>query len=204
MRFAGSGEDAVPQRSDLNEKNAYLFFGGGGTFKGIRRGPPVASPSGPAAANPARDSTAARPPENTWVRIVNRNSNLGIAVREGKKSPEADVLQWTAGGLESHWRLVAADGFWTIENQNSRLVMGVAGGSRRPGASIHQEVKSADSRSQQWTVEPAGDRFWKIVNRNSGHALAIAGARKARGNVACQSPVGRNPEQQWEFVPAER
>ena len=146
----------------------------------------------------SKAASVSHPPVNTWVRIVNRNSGMGIAVREDKRSVGTDVIQWGAG---TEWMLRSRGDYWIVQNRISQLYLSIMNSSRKQGAALCQDVPEVSAC--EWMIEPAKSPFWTIRNRNSGQVMAVPGGQRNRGAVVCQMPFCGGDEQQWRFLSAE-
>jgi hypothetical protein len=91
------------------------------------------------------------------------------------------------------------DGTYKLVNENSGLVLSVAGASTADGALIEQAADS-DATSRQWVVTAIGGGFFKLVNRNSGLALHAPGV--TAGSTLDQHADDGSTAEQWQVVPS--
>ncbi|WP_168735582.1 RICIN domain-containing protein [Cohnella fermenti] len=134
-------------------------------------------------------------------RIQNKLSGLNLDVTAGSTANGAVAEQWTENGdRPQRWKLVPVEGgivsgaTYKLTNQQSGLVMDVAGGSLANGANVQQEADNG-SASQRWIIEDMGDGSYKLTNAQSGKCLDVdAGSGVPGANVQQWEDNGLPPE----------
>jgi hypothetical protein len=142
-------------------------------------------------------------PQQSAVRIVNKNSGLELGIDGASADFGAAVTQQTADtSLNHQWQLEPAeDGYYKIFNRNSGLVLGIQNMSTTDGAAALQwgDNLTAD---HLWKVVDAGGGYSKLVNKNSGRVLGISGMSMASGAVALQWSDNGTADHLWTLVAA--
>jgi hypothetical protein len=98
------------------------------------------------------------PIDGGCVRIANKNSGLYLGMREDRKDPGGDAIQWNWAGGGQRWMVEPqADGFVAFINKNSGLCLTVHGNERDRGAGLTQE---------EWRGND--NQLWKIRSTATG------------------------------------
>ncbi len=124
-------------------------------------------------------------PGVVWVKIINQNSELCLAVSAGSRNRGERVTQWddvtTPEVPDQYWRFEpAGDGYVKIVNKNSGLCLGVFSDSRDRGAPIVQW--DPDNKPDKlWKIEPVKNGYVKVVNKNSGFCLNVSRQSREKG-----------------------
>jgi len=84
---------------------------------------------------------------------------------------------------------------YVIQNVNSNLVLGVAGGDRRNGANVQQSVWS-NGPAQRWRWRGPNNNL-ELVNVNSGKCLDVQGGGNANNTNIVQFDCTSLPNQRW-------
>ena len=147
----------------------------------------------PASAEPATPRAASA--EAGWIRIVNDNSGLCLAIGGGNAYAGATAIQWTCnGGAEQSWYVNGSA--WSPIRFNSELCLAIGGRSTANGAKAILWPCNGGPE-QLWYV--GGPAISPVGNYNSGKCLAIGGRSTTRGAAAIQWQCNGGPEQDWWF-----
>ena len=136
-------------------------------------------------------------------------------MKDGSKADGGVVLQWDChGGLDQHWRKVQrTDGYFSLENRNSRKCLNLTYGKKDNGAPIDQFICGATNPTQLFKhldATSAGlfpvDAVETLVDRNikpvhSGKCLDVVSARAENGANVQQWDCHGGTNQKWELVP---
>ncbi|OKP97673.1 RICIN domain-containing protein [Paenibacillus sp. P46E] len=132
---------------------------------------------------------------NTWsttTTYVNIPENSTILLQKidakGDSSLNLDTITFEVG--------FNPNGFYTLTNSNSNLVLGVDNASTANRASVVQ-WNSNSSNDQQWKLLDAGNGYYKIINRNSGLSIAIDYGSTDWAAHVIQWPFGGSLDQMW-------
>ena len=139
--------------------------------------------------------------QNTFYKIVNRNSSKAIDVNGGATQNGASIIQWDyAGGHNQQWQFTKLDsGYFTVINRNSGKLLDVDNAAVNAGAGIIQWEDSGAS-NQQWQITDIGFGYYQIINRKSQKALDVNGANTSNGGDIIQWHWNSGSNQQWQIV----
>ncbi len=151
----------------------------------------------------------AAPGAGSVLRLQNVNSGLVMGVSGMSTADSADIVQAADNGTADHdWQVVAAgnspnwpatQAAFKILNQNSGLVLGVAGMSMAESADVVQYADDGTADHLWWLVD-AGDGQIKIQNANSGLVLGVAGMSTADSADIVQFADTGTPDHLWQFL----
>lgn len=148
------------------------------------------------------------PVTSTSVRTVFTNRNpvsngiyTGLIVFEVFNTDSASngpVIQEPDNGQPDHlWTFTATtNGYFTITNVDSRLVLGSANGSTAPGAPVNQ-TQPTGALDQQWRLVYDTNGYYVIENAKSGLLLSIADGSLSAGTRAIQDGRTNADPQRW-------
>jgi alcohol dehydrogenase class IV len=146
-----------------------------------------------ASAEPATPRAAST--EAGWIRIVNYNSNMCLAIGGGNAYAGATAIQWPCNGqAEQLWYVNGSA--WSPIRYDSEFCLAIGGGSTVSGAKAILWPCNGGPE-QLWYV--GGASISPVLNYNSGKCLAIGGGSRTRGAAAIQWTCNGGPEQDWWF-----
>ena len=93
----------------------------------------------------------------------------------------------------------AGGGYYKIQNRNSGLILGVAGGSSADGAVIEQWTDGGWT-SQHWQLVDAGGGFYKLRNRATAKVVDVSGGSLSNGANVIQWGDNGGSNQHWQIV----
>lgn len=98
--------------------------------------------------------------------------------------------------FDSFYSAGPASGNYTLQNNNSGFVLGIAGASTSQGAQAVQYFSNG-STDQLWTLSQQSDGTYRIIDVNSGLSLGVAGGSTLSGANVVQWPSVVTPNQSW-------
>jgi hypothetical protein len=151
----------------------------------------------------------AAPGAGSVLRLQNLNSNLVLGVSGMSTADSADIVQYADDGTADHdWQVVAANSSpnwpatqaaFKILNQNSGMVLGVAGMSMTQSADVVQ-FPDTGTADHLWWLVPAEAGYVKIQNVNSGMVLGVSGMSTADSADVVQFVDNGTPDHLWQFL----
>jgi hypothetical protein len=143
------------------------------------------------------------------LRLQNVNSGLVLGVSDMSTADSADVVQYADNGTADHeWQVVAADSSpdwpatqaaFRILNQNSGLVLGVAGQSMANSADVVQFADNGTADHLWWLVDDGAGHV-KIQNANSGMVLGVSDMSTADSADVVQYADNGTADHLWQFL----
>lgn len=142
--------------------------------------------------------------ENAYYRIVGRQSNRALDVKEVSTANGAAVQTWGYGGGDNQkWRFQSVgSGFYKITVKHSGKALDVSDVSQNNGAIIHQ-WDYVGGANQQWCAIPTDSGFYRILAKHSGKAVDVKDLNTADGGVVHQWDYVGGANQQWKFEQVE-
>ncbi|MCQ8239428.1 MGH1-like glycoside hydrolase domain-containing protein [Rhizosaccharibacter radicis] len=136
-------------------------------------------------------------------RMVNQNSLLPVGVPDGKTRPGEALAQEADDGAASHaWEfLPEGDGWFTIRNLGTGLLMGV-GGTANSIPVVQGAPGGGDAQLWRFADEKATGQF-KVINKRSGKLLGIDTMSKAPGGALVQFEDNGTADHLWQLQPTE-
>ncbi|MET8813069.1 RICIN domain-containing protein [Streptomyces sp. NPDC004549] len=102
----------------------------------------------------------------------------------------------TSNGLQT-WETVLDGNYYSFENIESGLNLGIDGASSASGAAAIV-AKGSSNLNQDWARQYYdGGEYYALKNRQSGLCLGISGASTANGAQAAQFPCDGSANQGW-------
>jgi hypothetical protein len=145
--------------------------------------------------------------DESFVKIINRNSGKAMNVEGSSTANGAQIIQWpyTADTNQNdEWQIVDIDaGYSKILNRKSGKGLNVSGSAITDGAPVIQWTYTDDSiRNDEWQVVDIGSGFCKILNRNSGKALNVEGVSTNDGARVIQWTYSNNASRndEWQVI----
>jgi len=138
------------------------------------------------------------------VNLVNKNSNLCLAVSNASILPGAETTQWNCDGVaDKAWELIfMGSSVYKVQNQRSLLYLSLQSANRNNGVKVTQGVETSDSPQYlNWLFINAGNGYYKIQNLYSGLFLAVGGATLERGGEIVQWVDQGQQDILWRIVP---
>lgn len=134
--------------------------------------------------------------------LVNKNSNLCLAVSNASTLPGEETIQWSCdGGADKAWELTNIGGsVYKIQNQKSFLYLKLKSLSRSNGEKATQGVAD-DPQIINWLFVDAGNGYYKIQNLYSGLFLAVGGGSVEQGGAIIQWTDHGQQDLLWRVVP---
>lgn len=140
-----------------------------------------------------------------FFNLVNKNSNLCLAVRNASNLPGEETYQWNADGTtDKAWELIFLGGStYKVKNAKSQLFLGLRNPAQFNGEKVTQRVEhSGDPQELNWIFIHAGNGYYKIQNRYSRLYLAVEGSSFERGRPIIQWADLGQDDLLWRLVPA--
>lgn len=142
--------------------------------------------------------------ENAYYRIVGRQSNRALDVKDVSTANGALIQTWGYGGGDNQkWRFQSVGGgFYKITVKHSGKALDVSDVSQNNGALLHQ-WDYVGGQNQQWCAIPTDSGFFRLLARHSGKAVDIKDFNTADGGVVHQWDYVGGANQQWKFEQVE-
>lgn len=137
-------------------------------------------------------------PSPTRIGNVKDSTGQVLDVPALSKTPGVALEQFTPNGGDNQlWSFSALDGqgYVTIKNKNSGLLVGVSEGSTAAGAPVIQFTADG-SDSQKWQVVNNGD-WVTFVNKHSGMVMNVKGAAGQARAPVIQWPSVNADNEHW-------
>lgn len=134
--------------------------------------------------------------------LTARHSGMAVAVKGASKDVGASIVQapFKSTGTNDNWSFKStSNGYYSIVNQNSGLVLNVRGGTGNNGAYVIQ-WRLSNRDNDDWCFQDAGDGYYNIKARHSGKYLDVFGARKTAGTPLHQWTRNNGPNQDWKLT----
>ena len=139
--------------------------------------------------------------QGAGMQIINRNSNLCLALVNDQSSSGTSVVQRDCSASSSQWVVdPTADGYYRLVNKNSGQFLGSDACNTADGADVTQQAWLS-SACQQWQINSDGDGWLQLLNRNSVKALDITNCSTTDGANVQQWAALNNACQQWRLQP---
>lgn len=131
-------------------------------------------------------------------KIVNRNSNKLLQVKDSSISDSAKIIQWD---FLSHprqtWYITSlGNGYFNIINSKSGKVLDIISSST--SAEVVQNAKNG-SASQQWLIVDVGFGYYKIINNSNNSSLDLMHASLDNGAEVIPWFFHGGINQQWKI-----
>lgn len=103
----------------------------------------------------------------------------------------------TGGGQPSD---IESGRVYTLKNEHSGLMIGIAGASTADGAQALQS-NNFGATDHEWRVDSLNNGYYKLTNMRSGKVLGIENMSTANGAKAVQWNDNGTADHDWQFVP---
>lgn len=134
-------------------------------------------------------------------KLVNKNSNKVIDVKDGSMDNAAAIVQWSDNGaLSQQWYMSdEGNGYMRFVNVKSGRVLDVKDASTADGGSLIQYTSNGGN-NQQWKLTDIGNGYYKVVNRGSSKLLDVTKHSTDDGAVIQQWSDAGGENQHWKLV----
>ncbi|HEU5354424.1 MAG TPA: RICIN domain-containing protein [Actinocrinis sp.] len=130
--------------------------------------------------------------------LTNSYSALNLGATATSSGTHAVQLTANAGSTQQQWTLARqANGYFTLTNKASGLLLTVTGASTSDGATVELDSASPGSSAQDWSVIQQSDGGFKLANRKSNLLLDDYQQSKSNGAAVDQWDDNGGANQHW-------
>jgi hypothetical protein len=165
--------------------------------------PALAQGQSPQSSDPTPLSSSSISGTSTYIDVGIRNykSQKYLQPSGGSIDVGAKIVQHTYSGIAQKWLMFSSGGsYYSFENRQSGLNLGIDGASTSVGAAAIQATGSGD-HNQDWVIDWVSSGVFALINRKSGLCLGISNASTANNAQAAQFRCDGSLNQSWEAVP---
>ena len=132
------------------------------------------------------------------VTAVNENKALDVEYGSIQSGANIEIYSNLAYSNQTFNLLYLNNGFYTIANSYSELVLDVAGDTYVNNTNVMQ-YNSNGGANQEWMIKPSGDGYYYIISRTNGLALDVTNAEDRDGANVAVHTQNQATAQKWKL-----
>ena len=139
-------------------------------------------------------------PEGEYRIATAINESRALDVANGSADSGANIQIYAnfVSPKQTFNLLYVENGFYTIANSFSGLVLDVAGDTYVNNTNVMQHIPNGGA-NQEWMIKPSGDGFYYIISRTNGLALDVTNADDRDGANVAVHTQNQSVAQKWKL-----